>query len=138
MYRNASKSLFRTASDCQGTCILVRDKTIRHCILLSATCDWTEIFQVRERFQKSESVPFRLRRIGSFLSAPIWAYSDKNISDSTRLGVIRCRKPDDRSNSRIYHDITLIGTDTILLQKYIVGNDSLQFDSRLVYSQSHF
>ena len=29
--------------------------------------------------------------------------SDKIISDATRLGVIQCRKPDDRSNSRIYH-----------------------------------
>ena len=31
---------------------------------------------------------FRLRRIGSFISAPIWAPdSDKDISDATHLGV---------------------------------------------------
>ena len=59
---------------------------------------------------------FRLWRVGSFLSGPIWAPdSDKNISDVTCLGVIRCRKPNDRSNSLIYHAITLIGRDTILL-----------------------
>ena len=86
---------------------------------------WTEIFQVRERFQKSESVPiigtksnFPIAENRMFsISAPIWAPdSDKNISDSTRLGVIRCRKPDDRYNSRIYHAIPLIGRDTILRQ----------------------
>ena len=36
--------------------------------------------------------------------------------DAILLGVIRCQKPDDRSNSRIYHAITLIGRDTILLR----------------------
>ena len=66
---------------------------------------------------ESERNPIPIVENQKFSIGPnLGSHSNKNISDVTRLGVIRCRKPDDRPNSQIYHTIMLIGRDTILLR----------------------